>query len=252
MKLLDFSNIGIGWPYNAATFKYMQDQALQLQTISLLGGSLYVLQGCTEIAGLVGNGFVIINGEVLPFEGGAAQANVIIIETPTSKRFGDDSYQSYYKNRKATFGTADTQYAWADFENKDIVKGLLQRMREAEAVSVGIRSDLNDQIAAFNAYIPTWAEITGKPTGLIVHHGTYEIGDVSQGIYTIPIPDQADPYMAFGNIVSLRAGENPIDACVQAVIIPSSYNAGFFKIYVREFVAGVQNVGFQYFILKTS
>lgn len=88
MKQLDFSKTS-GWPASTSTWKYQQEQMLQLQYLSLLGGTNYILQGCTEAAGVTTNGLVVINGEILPFVGGATQAYVVVVESITNRTFFD-------------------------------------------------------------------------------------------------------------------------------------------------------------------
>lgn len=260
MKLLDF-NILTGWPASASTFKFMQEQLLQLQMLSLLGGTNYILSGCVNVGGTVGDGLVVINGEVLPFVGGAAQDNVIIVDMPTSRSFFSGALNPYYHDRVAQFGTStdpSLQYAWASFEKNVPTNGLLTRMRIAEELLTGLRSDLNNQIAAFNAYEPAWADITDKPVGLITYTGSISLGDIGSGasrldnnnsLYTITIPNQgASSYMVAGSIRGLST--SPIaDGSIMWTC--SSLSATEFKLLVSQ-ISGVQNLQFDFAIIKTS
>ncbi len=141
MKVLDFSKLS-GWPASASTWKFQQEQMLQLQYLSLLGGTNYILQGCTEAAGVTTNGWVVINGEILPFVGGATQDNVVVVDTPTNRTFFDGSINPYYHDRIATFGISITQYTWADFERNNPTTGLLKRVRLAEALLTTLQTAL--------------------------------------------------------------------------------------------------------------
>lgn len=133
MKLVDFSNIGNGWPGSATFFKYQQEQMLQLQQLSLLGGTNYILSGC-EDDGLGGftSGFVVIDGEVLPFIGAVAEPKVVITQTPTNKDFFDDVSRPFYLAKTASFGTGGTEYTWADFKRNDPNNGVLARLDKME------------------------------------------------------------------------------------------------------------------------
>lgn len=131
MKLLDFINKA-GWPISTDTFEWMQNQMLQLQYGSLLGGSNYILQGCTVNNGITTNGWVVVNGEVLPFVGGALQANVIVVDVPTQREFFGGQQNNYYHERTATFGTATVQYAWSTFSRNDPANGVLSRLDKVE------------------------------------------------------------------------------------------------------------------------
>jgi hypothetical protein len=141
MKLFDFSKL-TGWPASASTWKYQQEQMLQLQMLSLLGGNNYILNGCAVVGGNTGDGWVVINGEVLPFVGGATQANVVVVDTPTNRSFFDATINPYYHDRIATFGASATQYTWANFERNNPANGLLLRMKTAEGLLSGLQTAL--------------------------------------------------------------------------------------------------------------
>ena len=252
MRLFDFSNISKGWPYTASTFKYIQEQLLELQALSLLGGSLYVVAGCNDVAGVVQDGFVCINGEILPFVGGAVQPYVVIGETVNTKRFKDNSINDYQKLRIATFGTDVVQYDWSTFENKDIPKGVMQRLREAETEITATRSDLNDLTVAFNNYQPDWADITGKPSGLITYAGRKVIGNAAGGYgseITVDIPAQTNNnYKVIGTLVYLSGAGS---ASTNTMVTVSDFKTNDqFKIWVREFEEADQDLAFDYIIVK--
>lgn len=255
MKLFDFSNKNYGWPFSANTFQFMQEQLLQLQTLSLLGGSLYVVSGCVNVAGNVGDGFVVINGEVLRFVGGAVQTNVVVLAPPTTASFGDPAtgatpqIYNYSYDRYATFGTSSTQYAWANFENKDMAKGMLQRLKEAEANITNNATAVAAVTTAFNAYQPAWADITGKPSGLIVHHGDVSIGDIdSDKSVTVNIPNQGDNnYQVLPTIYS---NGNPLNDNDCGPVLIGEQTATTFKIIMGETREGVQKVSVKYIIIK--
>ncbi len=146
MKLLDFSKLS-GWPASTSTWKYQQEQLLQLQMLSMLGGNNYILQGCDVLGSIppttTGDGWVVIDGEVLPFVGGATQAYVSIVENVTNRSFLDTTINPYYKDRYATFGTSSTQYTWSDFERNNPASGLIKRIRLAEFLLNDLQTALN-------------------------------------------------------------------------------------------------------------
>lgn len=251
MKLFDFLNISKGFPYNASTFRYIQEQMLELQTLSLLGGSLYVVAGCTDVAGIVQDGFVCINGEILPFVGGAVQPYVVIQETVNTKRFKDNSINDYQKVRTATFGTDAVQYDWTQFENKNIAKGILERLRDAETDIINIDTNLTALTNAFNAYQPDWSDVQNKPSGLISYVGRKLIGNVAGGYgseITVDIPNQTNTnYKVIGSLVSVTGtSANANTFCV----VGDFKTPTQFKIWVREFEEADQNLAFDYIIVK--
>jgi hypothetical protein len=138
MKLLDFSTLA-GWPVSSTVMKYMQEQMMQLQMMSLLGGNMYIVSGCEDDnAGGITDGVIVINGDVLPFVGSALveNAKVVITDTVGYKNFfGGNGYNPFYHNRIAQFGVTgnvQTEFAWANFKRNNPTNGLLARVDRLE------------------------------------------------------------------------------------------------------------------------
>jgi hypothetical protein len=131
MKVLDF-NIKAGFPLSETTLEFMQEMAKQLQQASLLGGTNYIVSGCPDNGATIGDGYVVVNGEVLPFVGGAKQPNVIVVDTATQKEFFGGAFNDYYHDRVATFGSADTEWPWEFFKRNDPSNGVLSRLDKIE------------------------------------------------------------------------------------------------------------------------
>ena len=207
MNLLDFSYKS-GWPGSASTFEFIQGQILLLQQLSLVHGSTYVISGCIVTGSNVSDGVVVVNGEILPFIGGAIQTNVVVVEAVQSKQYFDLQIRPYYKNRHATFGTAGTVYPWANFDRSTPTNGILKRMKAVEEVLATLGSDLDALETAFGSHTHTWASITDKPNGYTRYVGSVTLGDIGAGggyvapqqsRYTISIPNQTDNNYKFKN-----------------------------------------------------
>ncbi len=125
-----------GFPLSASTVKFLQEMVYNVQMLSALGGVNYILSGCTEASGVVSDGMVCVNGEVMPFRGSAVGSHVVVVENVTPRTFkdaGGNFYSSpYYRERYACFGTASIQYLWTDFEKNEASNALIKRMRLAE------------------------------------------------------------------------------------------------------------------------
>lgn len=258
MNILNF-NYKIGWPFSADTMEFVQNQLLQLQQLSLIGGNLFIISGCNVVGGNVSDGWVVINGEVLPFMGGAVQTSVIVVDTPTGRGFQDLSVRNYYHVRHATFGTSTTQFTWADFERNNPTNGLIKRVRIAEGLIDDLRSDLEDQIAAFNEYTPAWADITGKPNSLLVYATSYELpdsGDIGASIpnrtvVTIPIPAQADTnYIINGSLYCYDAAAIAASDNVLYTVFDKQLSS--FKVSFREISGSIQKLRFDFSVVKIS
>jgi hypothetical protein len=134
MKTIDFSILS-GFPASSSMFKFQQEQMQQLEKLSLLGGNLFILSGCTNSGGVISDGFVCINGVVYPFVGGTATTKVIVTETVTNKNFFGGANNPFYRVPVAQFGVTGnplTEYTWADFKRNDPANGVLARLDKVE------------------------------------------------------------------------------------------------------------------------
>lgn len=84
-----------------------------LQSLASLGGANrnYILSGCTGSV-IIQPGVVVIDGEVLPFVGGAASAYIIIDEVRTEVVSGGASLTEV--DRVVRFGSGYGQIPWSD------------------------------------------------------------------------------------------------------------------------------------------
>lgn len=135
MDLIDYSEHA-GWPGSSTVWEFEQNQKLQIEKVSLLGGKTYILSGCEDDgAGNIANGMVVINGEIFPFVGGGIQLTVCITDTVTNKLFFGGSMRPFYHRRTVSFGTSGnpaTDYTWSDFKRNDPDNGLLARVEKME------------------------------------------------------------------------------------------------------------------------
>lgn len=157
MKKLDF-DIMQGWPASTDTWKYLQEMIQQVEQICLLGGRLYILEGCENVSGVVSNGKVCINGEILPFIGGAVQSKIIIVDTALERTFFGGANNPYYHNRYATFGVTGnplTEYTWADFRKSNPDNGLIKRID-----TIWQTGDIKE-IACDETYLAANFDVTG-------------------------------------------------------------------------------------------
>ena len=69
-------------------------------------GDNYINSGVEPIGnGNYSDGYIVWNGEILAFQGGAKQEQVTIIETRFTATYQDGQNKGYYKDRYARFGT---------------------------------------------------------------------------------------------------------------------------------------------------
>jgi hypothetical protein len=113
MNTIDFSHTG-GFPLETDTLDFLQKSLAEpIQALAVLGGDNYILSGVIENDGKVADGWMVIDGEVLPFKGGFKQSTIIINTIPKTADFEDGANRQIYFTRYATFGTGLKSIAFA-------------------------------------------------------------------------------------------------------------------------------------------
>ncbi|HAX15702.1 MAG: hypothetical protein CMF34_01775 [Leeuwenhoekiella sp.] len=114
---------GSGFPGTNKTWRFVRDMINDVHKLTALGGQNYIVTGCTVNGGQVSAGYVVINGELLPFEAGALAADVIIVETVENTTYLEDLDQDgqgdekqTYFTRVARFGSGAGSVAWNTLE----------------------------------------------------------------------------------------------------------------------------------------
>jgi hypothetical protein len=134
MKRLSFETLS-GWPASAETWRYFQEMIEQVQQIAALGGTNYILSGCEDLGNNITSGWVVIAGEILFFEGGLLQEDIIVVQTNTEKEFFGGNLRPYYLDRKAVFGVGNNSVSWASLKRNKPVNGVLQRLERLESIA---------------------------------------------------------------------------------------------------------------------
>ncbi len=115
-----------GFPLDTNVLNIAQVAYTIFNQLGWLGGDLTIITGCYTTRTNVSDGYVFINGEVLPFTGGSIGTNVIIQQTVTNAVYENGVSKPTFYERFATFGTAapEDTYLWSDFkrvfQTKDI------------------------------------------------------------------------------------------------------------------------------------
>ena len=121
------------FPLSTQAIDFMQNMVKVAYKLARIGGSdNYILDGCQNTTGSTWlSGYVVINGELLPFMGGTGtlESSVRIKETKTDAVAGYDTYEGSYTTRYVEFGSnignVDT-FAWNTFgrlkTNAEIVR----------------------------------------------------------------------------------------------------------------------------------
>lgn len=140
MNRIDFNQTG-GFPLSTQILEALQKAYKDFnQYGNLAGDNLVIIAGCDPgSGGTVTNGFVFINGELLPFVGTTVTDNVIIVETQDSRGFEDGSVKPVIYERYATFGDGPDFYVWANFRRPKTLFQLEDRLTLLEkSVPIGL------------------------------------------------------------------------------------------------------------------
>lgn len=140
MNRIDYNQTG-GFPLSTQILDAAQEAYKTFNQYGYLAGNnMVIITGCEPAAGgTVTDGFVAINGELLPFVGTTATADVIIVETPDSRGFENGDVKPVIYERYATFGSGEVSYPWADFRRPMTLFALEDRLTQLEkAVPVGL------------------------------------------------------------------------------------------------------------------
>lgn len=130
------------FPLSSNMLSFMQDVSNDLSYFTAFGGSKdenYILYGCEMVgSNTVRDGYVVINGELLPFIGGVVNDNstIFIREVTEDITVLDHTYESIRVKREARIGDATTSYPWSSFKrltNLITMKAIIDELRQTSA-----------------------------------------------------------------------------------------------------------------------
>lgn len=131
MNRTNFVQTG-GLPLKAERLQELQEAYSIFNNLGYLAGNFAILTGCEVVGTNVSDGVVVMNGEVILFQGGTITENVIIVETPINKEFKDGTSKPLHFIRYATFGTSEDMVSWNDFKRVDPIITLMARLTSLE------------------------------------------------------------------------------------------------------------------------
>ena len=214
------------FPVSSETLQFMQAMFLLSAKVASIGGQSYILDGCEDSGGNVSVGTVVVNGEIMPFEGGAKLSTVVVAEAKTSVQVYDTTYADLYADRKLIFGSGAGQMDWSTFKRLpsllDIDTNLSNHISDHKVdwskisnipsafppSSHGHKwSDLEEKPTSYppSSHNHTSSEISGLPKGILLT-GNVCIGDIKKGNYggdstyqkTISLGSTVEKYMVLG------------------------------------------------------
>jgi hypothetical protein len=116
MNRIDLSQLG-GFPFTQKTLDFFQTYITDAFTaVGKLIGDKKIITGVENVGGTVSDGWVVIDGELLFFQGGAVGTDVIVVETPDAVQatFEDTTTKDVYFSRVATFGSGVGSFPYTE------------------------------------------------------------------------------------------------------------------------------------------
>ncbi|WP_055394730.1 phage baseplate protein [Flagellimonas eckloniae] len=121
---------GDGFPGDNEFLMLIQSMIGTVAQLASVGGENYILKGCVDTAGVVSDGWMVLNGEIVRFIGGPVGAEVTIIETIEQATYledvspvdGQGDSKDTYFTRTAQFGnTGEATMDWADLKRLETI-----------------------------------------------------------------------------------------------------------------------------------
>lgn len=126
------------FPLYAEGVNIVQNAAFMAAMCALIGGDNYILSGCVENSEhtSVSDGYIVINGEILPFSGGTIKDKIKIVETKQSLHaFGVDYPESYIFKVAQFSETGDIN--WSDIERLRTNQNLYKQIKDITGDAAG-------------------------------------------------------------------------------------------------------------------
>lgn len=131
-KRADFTHLeGLGFTQDTLDF-LQQSYRDTLGALAKFMGDLVIIDGVADLGATYGDGWVAINGELLPFTGGTKTLRIIIEEVVAQEEFSDETQKDVYYTRTAKLGTVGG-YLIADFVRLTTAKQLVTDVATALA-----------------------------------------------------------------------------------------------------------------------
>lgn len=125
-----------GYPFDVNFLAFMQNAYSLFNHFGHLAGNKVVISGCEEVGNTISAGAVYINGELLPFEGGAKDSTVFIKELTNEVTFEDGFLRPLEVIRSVAFGrsTPEKTFNWEDFKRINNLQELEDKKAENQAL----------------------------------------------------------------------------------------------------------------------
>lgn len=199
MNRIEIQQTG-GFPLESDTLTFLQDAFDSFNKLGYLAGNNMIIQGCNESNGNVSDGWVFVNGELMPFQGSALGYEVRIVTTTEERVFENGESKAVYVRKKAVFGSPGIP--WSAFQRADSTWQLTVA-----------KEDLQKRVVPIGAIMMWAGEINQIPNGWELCDGNNGTPDLSSKFIVGYNPNEND-YNEIGKTggaktITLTEGQMP-------------------------------------------
>ena len=140
MNKINFNQTG-GFPLSTNILDAMQSAYAIFNQLGSLAGNKAIISGCEQLGNTVADGVIFLNGEILPFKGGAIGTSIIIKEESESRVFEDGATKPVIYKRYAGFGSSlpEKTFAWVEFKRFENLLNLTEKKAEKTELDKSIK-----------------------------------------------------------------------------------------------------------------
>jgi len=176
------------YPLSSETGDFLQNMIILIARLSALGGTSYILSNCNKTGNNYAPGLMVVNGEILPFDGGVAVSQsisgqptkdwAVIVENNDNVQVYDVLYPNAFTRRRVVCGMGTGQ-----FDLKTLAQvSTIQALSSAIATINNSLATMNGTIAgkAPSVHNHTIAQVTGLTDALSGKSATGHGHDASE------------------------------------------------------------------------
>jgi hypothetical protein len=259
MNKFDFSIAG-GFPATQDVLDFLQGAytesflAIGKAIAGTASTDMAIISGCAVSGGTTSNGYIVANGEILPFVGGNTAATIVILEATLPGITYQSGITEFPRHQRyATFGTGSGSIAWMPSNTLgdiSLISTLLVQkaaLDNAMSTIVSLNNSLNNHITTGGH---NWAQINNKP---ILLTSTIYLGDISgsDGYYMVNFPQPISGiYYVVGTLRTNFTSDADANYNNDCSFVIYSRTATYFKLAVREYGSVVQDLWFDYMVIR--
>jgi hypothetical protein len=243
MDILDLTKNG-GLKFTQQILDFMQTSYTDVfLALGKSFGDKVIINGCNVAAGVVSDGWLLVDGEPIKFTSSTLDTKVAINTATQVVRFRNGIDYPIKKYITATCAPVGA------FDFSQLKR--LDKLVDAQQSIANLATALASLTNSFNNHTHSWNDIANKPIGAFAtYKGSHNVGDALQfdTTVTINIPPQTNAnYVVAGSMVGGNANLD-IDNDISWIV--SAKTATSFKLGIREYTPSAQNLTFEFVIFN--